>query len=123
LFLASVVHPSFITSKADARAMYKHLTGDTLPRDRSKGKDSAILLAEMALATQDFDLISDLRDMNGRPKDKSFDIFWIEIMSILEAHARVDDRRHGNTMMPMLIFHLYIFTVNLRCFTCCLYLR
>jgi hypothetical protein len=55
--------------------MYKHLTGDTLPRDRSKGKDSAILLAEMALATQDFDLISDLRDMNGRPKDKSFDIF------------------------------------------------
>ncbi len=60
LFLATVVHPSFINSKAGACAMYKHLTGDHLPRDRCKGKDNALVTAEIALATQDFGIIQDL---------------------------------------------------------------
>jgi hypothetical protein len=59
-FLASVVHPRFIDSKAVAFAIHTYLTGDNLPRDRCNGKDSAIWVAEMALAAQDFDIIHDL---------------------------------------------------------------
>jgi hypothetical protein len=58
-------------------------------------EDNAILMAEMALATQDFEIAQDLRILNGRPKSQVFDLFWSEIKSLLEAHARVDDRRHG----------------------------
>ena len=43
----------------------------------------------------DFDIIHDLRELNGKPKNTSFDVFWNEIKSLLESHARVDDRRHG----------------------------
>jgi hypothetical protein len=75
LFLATVVRPSFINSKAAAIAMFKHLTGDILPRDRCKGKEAAIAMAELALATQDFDLIQDIHILNGRPKNISFDVF------------------------------------------------
>ena len=95
MFLSTTVHPSFIDSKAAACAMYKYLTGDNLPTERCKGKESAIRVAEIALATQDFDIIQDLRELNGRPKDIAFDVFWSEIKSLVEAHARVDDRRHG----------------------------
>jgi hypothetical protein len=80
LFLATVARPSFINSKA----MFKHLTDDILPRDRCKGKDDAIAMAELALATQDFDLIQYIRILNGRPKNTSFDMFWSEIKSLLE---------------------------------------
>ena len=75
--------------------MYKILTGDNLPSERCKGKDQAIRVAELALATQDFDIIQDLRELNGRPEDTSFYIFWSEMKSLLDSHARVDDRRHG----------------------------
>jgi len=33
--------------------------------------------------------------LNGRPHNKNFDEFWNELNPLLEAHARVDDRRHG----------------------------
>ncbi len=49
-FLATVVHPSFIDSKAVACAMRKFLTGDNLPSKRCKGKDMDIRVAELALA-------------------------------------------------------------------------
>jgi len=91
LYLATVVRPSFIVSKAVACAMYMHLTGDHLPIDHCKGKANAILVAELALATQDFDIIQDLRILNGRPQSTNFDEFWYELKSLFEAHARVDD--------------------------------
>ena len=95
MFLATIVHPSFIDSKVVACAMYNYLPGDNLPRDRCKGKDNDIRVAEIALATQDFEIIQDLREVNGRPNNKSFDVLWSEIKSLLESHARVDDHRHG----------------------------
>jgi len=95
IFLATTVHPSFIDSKIAACPVYKYLIGDNLPRDKCKGKDQAIQMAEMALATQDFDIIQDLRELNGCPKNTSFDVFWSKIKSLLESHDRVDDRRHG----------------------------
>ena len=77
-------------------AIFKHLTGDNLPRDRCKGRDNARVMAEMALVTQDYDILRDLRELNGRPKNEAFDVFWGEMKSLLESHVRVDDRRHGN---------------------------
>jgi hypothetical protein len=64
LFLATVVKPRFINSKAAAIAMFKHLVGDILPRDTCKGKDAAIAMAVLALATIDFDLIQYIRILN-----------------------------------------------------------
>ena len=75
MFLATVVSPSFINSKAAACAIYTYLTGDLLPRERCKGKDDALVVAEVALAAQDPDTIPDLRILNGRPKNKVFDLF------------------------------------------------
>ena len=95
LFLSTTVNPSFIDSKAAACAMYNYLTGDHLPRERCKGKDNAMDMARLALASQDFDIVHDLRELNGRPRNTLFDLFWGEIKTLLESHARVDDRRHG----------------------------
>ena len=54
-------------------------------------------MAEMALATQDYDILQDLRELNGRQKNEAFDVFWDEMQSLLESHACVDDRRHGKS--------------------------
>ena len=110
MFLATTVHPSFISSKAAACAMFKYLTGDNLPHGRCKGKDIAMQVAELALATQDFGIVQDLRELNGRPKNTSFDVFWSEIKSLLSFHARVDDRRHGK-----LQFYAFEFNVLFIC--------
>ena len=75
--------------------MYHYLTGDHLPHERSKVKDNAVQMVRMALACQDLDIIHDLRELNGRPNNTLFDIFWGEIKILLESHPRVDDRRHG----------------------------
>jgi hypothetical protein len=95
ILFATAVHPSFIDSKVTACAMYRHLTGDHLPLQRCKEKKTTIIFAEMALASQDFSIIQDLRELNGTPNNPSFDIFWSEIKTLLELHARVDDSRHG----------------------------
>jgi hypothetical protein len=42
--------------------------GDNLPSERCKGKDMAIRVAELALATPDFDIINDLRELMGALK-------------------------------------------------------
>jgi len=80
LFLSTVIHPSFIDSKAAACAMYNYLTRDHLPRERCKGKGSnAMDMTRLALASQDFDIIQILRELNGRPRNTLFDVFWGEI--------------------------------------------
>jgi hypothetical protein len=95
-FLANLVHPSFIQSNATTCAIYIYLTGDHLPREICKGKDSALIMAEVALSTQDFNGIHDLRELNGRPKNTPYEVeIGCEIKSMLESHARVDDRCHG----------------------------
>ena len=52
-------------------------------------------MAELFLSTQDFDIVQDLRTLNGRLESPLFDLFWMELKKLLESHARVDDRRHG----------------------------
>ena len=116
MFFSTVVHPSFVYSKAAACAMYTHLPGDHLPRGQCKGKNNAIIMAEMALATQDFDIIHELRKLNSRPKKTTFDYFLSEIKSLLEVHVRVDDRRHGKVHCFVYAFYGYFLCVCL-----CLY--
>jgi hypothetical protein len=60
VFFATIVNPSFVHSKAAACTIYKYLNGDLLPRERCKGKDDALVMAEVALATQNPDIIHDL---------------------------------------------------------------
>jgi hypothetical protein len=93
MFFATTVHPSFIDSKAAACTMYNYLIGNHLPREQCKGKDNASQMATLALASQDPNIIHDLQELNGRPKNTLFDVFWEEIKALLESHARVDDRR------------------------------
>jgi len=107
VFLAIVVNPNFIHSKAVACAIYKYLNGDLLPRKQCKGKDDTLVMVEVALATQDPDLIHDLQVLNGRPKIKLFDVFWSEIKTLLESHARVDDRRYRTRRGLQMLLMLY----------------
>jgi len=67
VFIARVVSQRCINSKADACAIYKYLNGDLLPRDRCKGKDDALLMAEVDLAAQNPDMMHDLRILNAPP--------------------------------------------------------
>ena len=78
-------------------AMYEYINGERLPRDVGKAKDYTTRVAELALTTQDFDLVQDLRELNGRVESPLFDAFWSELKILLESHARVDDRRHGES--------------------------
>jgi len=124
IFFATVVHPSFIDSKAAACAMYRHLTGDHLPLERCKEKKSAIIVAEMALASQDFSIIQDLRELNGTPNNPSFDIFWSEIKTLLELHARVDDRRHGKIIVDACTSRItLVYDLCLTTLCICMYLQ
>jgi hypothetical protein len=64
----------------------------------------------LVLSTQDFDIIQDLRELNGRPGSPLFDLFWSELKTLLESHACVDDRCHGEcTLYLSIIYLLYIY--------------
>jgi hypothetical protein len=60
VFIAKIVSPSCINSKAAACVIYKNLNGDLLPRERCKGQDDALVMAEVALAAQDLDMMHGL---------------------------------------------------------------
>ncbi len=96
ILIPRVVNPSFIRSKVAAMAIYEYVGGERLPRDAKKAKDIAIRMAELVLSTRDFDIIQDLRELNGRPESPLFDLFWSEVYKLLESNVRVDDRRHGD---------------------------
>ena len=109
MFLAIVMSPSSMQSNADACAIYKYLTMDLIPRERCNGKEDAMIMAEVALVAQDINMIQDLRILNGRPQNKLFDVFWIEIKALIKSHARVDDRRHVESGMHMLLLILNVY--------------
>jgi len=94
-FFSTTINPSFIYSKAATCDVYNYLTEDYLPRERRKGRANAMDMATLAMASQDFDVIHALREINGRPRNTLFVVFWGEIKTLLESHARVGDRRHG----------------------------
>ena len=74
-----------------------HITGKRLPNNKGKARGYVVRMAELALLTQDFDIVQDLRAVNGRAESPLFDAFWSNLKILLESHARVDDRRHGGS--------------------------
>jgi len=56
-------------------AMYEHISGERLPKDVGKARDCVVRMADFALSSQDFDIIQDLRALNGRPESSLFDAF------------------------------------------------
>jgi hypothetical protein len=107
------VNPSFISTKAAAMAMYEYIIGEMLPRDVGKARDYATRMAELALTRQDFDLVQDLRELNGRVESPLFDAFWSELKIPIESHARVDDRRHGESTTALHCTALHCTALNL----------
>ena len=114
LFLASTVHPSFIHSRAAAKAIWEYITGDRLPTNHSKYSQNAITLSAFALASQDLDIATDLRTLNGRPDSGKFDCFLDTAKAYLESLARVDDRRHGEVPRPFDILPCWSIKLSLR---------
>eukprot|EP00873_Tetraselmis_striata_P002924 jgi/Tetstr1/423188/TSEL_001308.t1 len=96
-YYANVLKPSFMSSKAAARAVFEYLTGGKLPFD---GSDEAGSPASYALFVDDPDIIFDLGKLNGEPGSTEFDVFWTKFAAQLEEHKRVDDRRHGQNKLP-----------------------
>ncbi len=56
-------------------AIYEHITGESLTEDTCKARDYVVRMAELALLAQDFDIVQDLRAVNGRPESPMFDAF------------------------------------------------
>jgi hypothetical protein len=78
MLYAEVVNQSFIHSKAAASVMYKFLTSDHLLREKCKGKADAILMVDMALACQDFDIIQDRPSrIEWTPKEYRICFFFV----------------------------------------------
>jgi hypothetical protein len=57
MFLATFARLTFVQSKAAFVSLYKIITGDISPRKRCKVKGHAIVIAEISLAMQDFDIV------------------------------------------------------------------
>ena len=93
--LAHIVNPSFISFKATVVLINEYVNGERLPRDACRAKGYAICMAELVLSTQNYDIVQDLRELNGRPQSPLCSMFWSELKTLLDSHARVDDRRHG----------------------------
>ena len=61
-------------------------------------------MAEAVLATDDPEIILDLRKLNGNPRSTKFDEFWSELASYEETTLAVDERRHTDVLhMPLAI--------------------
>eukprot|EP00873_Tetraselmis_striata_P037745 jgi/Tetstr1/458009/TSEL_044518.t1 len=64
----------FINSKAAAVAISEDPIGERLPRERTKERHAAHTLADFGFQTHNvFDLVTDLRELNGKVPDKEFD--------------------------------------------------
>ena len=91
-------------------AIYEHITGERLPKDVGKAMDYDVRMTDLAMLTQNIDIVQNLRAVNGRPESPLFDAFWSKLKILLESHARVDDRHHGASI---LIFPLHRIELHL----------
>uniref|UniRef100_A0A7M5XFY4 Uncharacterized protein n=1 Tax=Clytia hemisphaerica TaxID=252671 RepID=A0A7M5XFY4_9CNID len=97
-----------ISSKTPAhviRHIYKTLTGDLSSEPISQEIDERV---QLAIETEDPDLLLDLRHLSkGRPGD-TFDIFFAELEKMVDEVTAADDRRHGVVHMSefLSIHHL-----------------
>ena len=93
-YLAAVVNANFVNGTPATQAIFEFITGGQMFTNFVS--PDSIAYARFALHCQDPDIIVDLMQLNGRPKNVQFDPFW-EMMSKL-VEERVDDRRHGESI-------------------------
>ena len=78
------------------RHIYRELTGDASREISSAEIDHRL---QLAIETNDPDLIIDLRHLNeGRPGN-TFDVFFLELERVVEEITAADERRHGISHM------------------------
>jgi hypothetical protein len=102
-YLACVVHPDFISSKAAAKAVWQFIAGDTVQLGRSDSATAAL----WALNSCDQDVIFDMRAMNGATKDPAFDPFWKELEEQLQSYKTVHSRRYGEWRILVNVLMLF----------------
>ena len=56
-------------------AIDEHITGERLPKDADKERNYVVRMTKLALLTKEFDLVQDLRAVNGRHDSPLFDAF------------------------------------------------
>ena len=83
------------------RNMFRMLGYEHNPDNQTEAQiDERVV--DFLLASDDTDLIFDLRAANGKLKNPEFDQFWSELGKFLDEKTIVNERRHGETLyMPM----------------------
>lgn len=114
----AVTLPMYSSRASALVAALQFITGEygcsaRFPRDRTITLQAPQIVAELAVLSQDLDLGTDLRRLNGRPANPAFDAFWAKAQSLLEEYKRVDDRRHGEC--NVCVFSLACYTLTLSC--------
>lgn len=90
--------------RAILRDMYRFLTQDSAAAETTKQNEVDKRFSEFVLASDDAELIYDLRANNGRPTNVKLDPFWAALEQHLESTCVVHERRHGQHMyMPCAI--------------------
>ena len=118
--MLAVTQPLYISASSAMVACLEFFTGEYMtkarfPRDRTVERQTPQIAAELAVLSQDLDLGMDLRRLNARPEDPAFDKFWAKACHLLEEYKRVDDRRHGESLPPLLhciIYYPCVLTVQ-----------
>ena len=90
----------YVSSKSAQRASVAYFSGGyavaiSTPSDSTIDNQRPQIAAKLARSTQNEDIAMDLKTINGRPNDPTFDTFWVKADYLLEEYKRFDDRRHG----------------------------
>lgn len=86
----------FDVQPAILRSMYQFLTSYEHRPITGEQEDIDYRVCKVLLEGQDSDLIFDLRQSNGRPKDPKFDPFWNELQKYLDEKSAVHERRQND---------------------------
>ena len=78
------------------RSMYRYLTGDESANYNAADDAVQSRLLDVLLQSDDTELVYDLRQINGRPKDPRLNPFWDELGRFLDEKAAVQERRQNN---------------------------
>ena len=82
------------------RHIYKSLTGDTCSELLCQEIDKHV---QLAVETEDPDLVIDMRHLNKGRLGDTFDVFFKELEAIVEDLTAADERRHGVAHMSQFL--------------------
>ena len=84
------------------RAMFNDLT-NTSTAEANLSTQQLDIRLNMALETEDPDIVFDLRELNGNKSDK-YSVFWATMQRFLNDKSTVDDRRQGKVTYMAVAF-------------------